>query len=54
MVTERRNRLIVTEATLLQSAVSSILSKKAGKAFEKSVGRLNVKTVPFSDSEADP
>jgi hypothetical protein len=47
MVTERRNQLITTEATLMQQVISSALSGEQGrKLLMKSLGRLNVETVP--------
>lgn len=41
IVRKRVNGQIATEAVLTQLAIGSILSKKAGKAFEKQVKKLN-------------
>jgi len=41
IVRQRINRKTATEAVLTQLAVSSILSKKAAKAFEKQIKKLN-------------
>lgn len=41
LIVERVNRRHATEATLVQMAVSTILSKKAGKAFQKQIRELN-------------
>lgn len=40
LVSKQINSRIVTEAVLFQLAASSILSKKAGQAFEKQIKRL--------------
>lgn len=40
LVTERLNGLEATRAILLQMAVSSVLSKKAGQEFKRAVKRL--------------
>lgn len=45
LVIERLNAAEVTRATLLQSAISSVLSKKGGKVFDKTVKNLNIRTV---------
>lgn len=47
LVVERLNGMEVTRATLLQLAVSSILSKKAGKEFDKSISALNIETFAY-------
>lgn len=47
LVVERLNGLEVTRATLLQLAVSSILSKKAGKEFDKNIATLNIETFAY-------
>lgn len=44
LVTERLNSQQVTNTTLLQSAVHSILSKKAATELKKSIGSLNIET----------
>lgn len=54
LVIERENTRIVTEATLLQLAVSSILSDKGRTAFRKEINKLNVKTVPHEPPEPFP
>ena len=41
LVVERQNRAHATEATLVQLAVSSILSKDGAKEFRKTLKRLN-------------
>lgn len=41
IVVENVNRMEATRATLLQMAVSSVLSKEAGKLFRETVNRLN-------------
>jgi hypothetical protein len=41
IVVEHVNRLEATRATLLQMAVSSVLSKEAGKLFREQIQRLN-------------
>lgn len=46
LIQERENNRIVTEATLLQLAIQSVLSKKAGREFAKTVKQLNVTTKP--------
>jgi hypothetical protein len=55
LVVERLNGLEVTRATLLQLAVSSILSKKAGKEFDKHIASLNIETfaheAPIAEEE---
>jgi hypothetical protein len=40
LVAERENRRIATEAVLTQMAVSSVISKQAGKEFRKVIKRL--------------
>jgi hypothetical protein len=47
---ERINSMEVTRASLMQQAISSILSKKAGSAFQKNVASLNIETIPASRS----
>lgn len=46
LVEERENGRIVTEAMLLQTAVASILSKKAKSAFTKQIKSLTVEVKP--------
>jgi len=46
LIIERVNAMEVTRGTLMQLAISSILSKKAGKEFEKLMISLNVETKP--------
>jgi hypothetical protein len=41
IVVRHINHLEATRATLLQMAVSSVLSKEAGKLFRETVNRLN-------------
>jgi hypothetical protein len=50
LVVEHINGLEVTRATLFQLAVSSILSKKAGKEFDKAVSSLNIETVAHEEA----
>lgn len=40
LVVDRLNGLMATEMTLLQLAVAGVLSKKAGKEFEKQINRI--------------
>lgn len=40
LVMERINNMAATEAILLQQAVSSVLSKKAHKEFEKTLKKM--------------
>jgi hypothetical protein len=47
LVIERVNGRIVTEASLLQFAVNSILCKKSRTEFSKMIQSLNVETRPF-------
>ena len=47
IVLERVNGLIVTQATLLRLAVSSVLSKKAGEQFEKEISGLSFETQAY-------
>lgn len=51
LVIERVNAQTVTEASILQLAVGSILDKKAGKAFEKRLKKLSIETKPRSQEE---
>lgn len=51
LVVERINGLEVTRATLLQLAVSSVLSKKAGKVFDKQIKRLTVETEAYEPGD---
>ncbi len=44
IVVERLNGLEVTRATLTRLAVSAILSKQAGREFDKSIASLNIET----------
>lgn len=44
LVEERENNRIVTEAILIQQAISSVLSAKARSGFTKSVRNLNVRS----------
>jgi len=54
LIIEQRNSATVTELSLLQLAVGSILDKKAGKAFERRMKKLSIETVPRSiGSEAE-
>lgn len=46
LVVERINALEITRSTLMQLAISSILSKKAGKEFDKRVSSLNMEATP--------
>lgn len=46
MVTERVNARIVTEANLLQQAISTMLSKKARASFTKQLESLTVESIP--------
>jgi hypothetical protein len=46
LVVERVNAMEITRSTLMQLAISSILSKKAGKEFEKRVASLNMEAKP--------
>jgi hypothetical protein len=41
IVRRRLNRVHATEATLTRMAVSSVLSKEAGKQFDKTVKKLS-------------
>lgn len=40
IVTERMNNMVATEAVLTQLAISSVLSKKAHKEFDKALKKL--------------
>ena len=40
LVAENLNGMLATQAVLTQMAVSSVLSKKAGELFKKTVNRL--------------
>jgi hypothetical protein len=51
LVLERLNGLEVTRATLLRLAVSSVLSKKAGEQFDKTVAGLSFETVAHEARE---
>lgn len=44
IVVERLNGLEVTRATLTRLAVSAILSKQAGREFDKNIAALNIET----------
>ena len=44
LVTERHNSRLVADAVLLQAALASVHSKKAGSSFQKRVKGLNVET----------
>lgn len=44
IVVERLNGLEVTRATLTRLAVSAILSKQAGREFDKNIASLNIET----------
>lgn len=47
LVTERKNREMVTQSNLMQATISAVLSKKGGEQYKRLVSRLNVHTVPF-------
>lgn len=47
-IVERENTRIITEADLVQLAVSGILSPKARTAFTKRLKALNVETKPVA------
>lgn len=48
LVTERHNSRMLTENTLLQQAISAILSGTKGqKALKKTVDQLNIEVVPL-------
>lgn len=49
LVRERVNGLLGTEVTLIQQAVGAMLSKKGGKAFQKSLKQISVETRPRVD-----
>lgn len=51
LVIERANSQTVTELSILQLAVGSILDKKAGKLFEKRLKKLSIETKPRSIKE---
>lgn len=51
LVVERMNGYEVTRATLLQNAVSSILSKKGGELFRKHINSLNIVTTAREASD---
>lgn len=51
MIKERQNALEITRATLLQKAVASILSSKAGTDFSKTIAGLNIETKPLKPRE---
>lgn len=53
LIIERHNSATVTELSLLQLAVGSILDKKTGKAFEKRMKKLSIETVPRSIGSKD-
>lgn len=54
LVIERQNAMVVTETTLLQMAVASILEKKAGKALDKRLKKLSIEVQPRSiENEGD-
>jgi len=40
LVRRRRNGIMVSEATLIQTAVSALLSKKGGSAFKRLTKKL--------------
>lgn len=44
LVVERLNGAEVTRATLLRLAVSSVISKEAGRLFTKQINKLNFET----------
>lgn len=44
IVVERLNGLEVTRATLTRLGVSAILSKQAGREFDKNIAALNIET----------
>jgi len=48
LVIERRNAQTVTEMSVMQLVVGSILDKKAGKALEKRLKKLSIKVAPRS------
>lgn len=47
MIVERENSRIATEATLIQMAVTGILSSKARSAFTRQLKSLNVEVSPI-------
>lgn len=53
LVVEHINGVEVTRATLLQQAVSSVLSKQAGKEFDKTIASLNIETIAYEAPAAE-
>ncbi len=43
LVRERENQRIITEITLLQTAIASLFDKKSQKEFSKRIGDLDLK-----------
>lgn len=48
LVIERQNAATVTELSIMQLVVASILDKKAGKSLEKRLKKLSIETIPRS------
>lgn len=53
IVVERVNAMEATRATLLQLAISGILSEKSGKLFQKKLAELSFETIAREDEHGD-
>jgi len=51
IVVERVNAQEVTRATLLQLAISGVLSKKSAALFDKQLARLSFETVAYEEPD---
>lgn len=55
IVKERRNRQTITETTLMQHVISSVLSGQKGhKGLQKAIASINIETVPIEQPVDGP